>query len=101
MVFCRLPGCTNQADKDFNIIMLVTIIVMMLQLYSDIIRAMAYLMPATYSKHCQISKMMRHIENPGIVTTSYSDIFRYIQGHAELFVALAYTTMPYSEPWHI
>ena len=38
--------------------------------------------------------MMRHIENPGIVTTVYSDIFRYIQGHAELFVALAYTTMP-------
>ena len=58
-------------------------------------------MPATYSKHCQISKMKRHIENPDIVTTVYSDIFRYIQGHAELFVALVYTAMPYSEPWHI
>ena len=78
MVFCRLPGCTNQADKDFNIIMLVTIIVMILWVYSDIIRAMTYLMPATYSKHCQISKMIRHIEKPGMVTTVYSDIFRYI-----------------------
>ena len=58
-------------------------------------------MSATYSKHCQISKMMRHIENPGIVITVYSDIFRYIQGHAELFIALAHTTMSYSEPWHI
>ena len=30
VVFCRLPGCRNKADKDFNIIMLVTMIVMIL-----------------------------------------------------------------------
>ena len=31
----------------------------------------------TYSKPCQISKMMGHIENPGIARTVYSGIFRY------------------------
>ena len=33
------------------------------------------LIPAAYSKPCQISKIMRHIENPGIVRTVYSGIF--------------------------
>ena len=32
-------------------------------------------MPEAYSKPCQISRMMRHIENPGIVKTVYSCIF--------------------------
>ena len=31
------------------------------------------------SKACQISKMMRHTENPGIIRTVYSGIFREIQ----------------------
>ena len=35
-------------------------------------------MPEAYSKPCQISRMMRHIENPGIVKTVYSCIFRDI-----------------------
>ena len=37
-------------------------------------------MPVAYSKPYQISEMMRHIENPGIVRTVYSGIFRHIQG---------------------
>ena len=41
-------------------------------------------MPETYSKPCQISKIMRHIENPGIVRTVYSDIFKHIQGHSAI-----------------
>ena len=42
-------------------------------------------MPAVYSKPCQISKMMRHIENPDMVRTVYSGIFRYIQEHSAIF----------------
>ena len=42
-------------------------------------------MPETYSKLCQISKMMRHFENPDIVRTVYSYIFRHIQGHSAIF----------------
>ena len=33
----------------------------------------------------KISKMMRHIENPGIVKTVYSDIFRRIQIYSPMF----------------
>ena len=33
-----------------------------------------------YSKPCQISKMMRHIENLDIVRTVYSDIFMHSSG---------------------
>ena len=40
------------------------------------------LIPAAYSKPCQISKIMRHIENPGIVRTVYSGIFRDIQAYS-------------------
>ena len=29
--------------------------------------------------------MIRYIENPGIVRTVYSEIFRYIQGHLAIF----------------
>ena len=39
-------------------------------------------MPEAYSKLCQISTMMRHIENPGIVRAVYSgmfSLFRHIQ----------------------
>ena len=32
----------------------------------------------THSKHCQISRMMRHLENFGITRTVYSGIFGYI-----------------------
>ena len=42
-------------------------------------------MSAAYSKPFQISKMMRHIENPGTVKTVYSEIFRRIQGHSPIF----------------
>ena len=33
----------------------------------------------------KISKMMRHIENPGIVKTVYSDILRRIQIYSPMF----------------
>ena len=36
-------------------------------------------MPEAYSKPCQISKIMRHIENRAIVRTVYSGIFINIQ----------------------
>ena len=42
-------------------------------------------MSETYSKLYQVSKMMRHIENPGIVRTVYSGIFMYIKGHSAIF----------------
>ena len=42
-------------------------------------------MPEAYSKPCQIYKMMRHIENPGIVRRIYSGIFNHIQGYSTLF----------------
>ena len=72
--------------------------------------------------------LSRNIENPGIVRTVYSGIFRHIQGHSaiksyvqtycsifrhywgvrrhyqtysELCITLAYTTVPYLEPWLI
>ena len=41
-------------------------------------------MPAAYLKPCQISKMMRYINNPGIVRTVYAEIFRYIQEHSAI-----------------
>ena len=34
-------------------------------------------MPKAYSKPYQISNMMKHIENPGIVGTVYSGIFKH------------------------
>ena len=49
------------------------------------ISTMAYLMPTTYSKPCQISKMMRHIEKPGLVRTVYSNILRHIQRYSAIF----------------
>ena len=44
-------------------------------------------MPEEYSKPFQISKMMRHIENPGIVRTAYSfsGMFRDIQKYPAMF----------------
>ena len=50
------------------------------------IRTMAYLMPGTYWKPCQISKMMRHIEKPGLVRTVYSNIFRHTQRYWAIFI---------------
>ena len=42
-------------------------------------------MPTTYSKPCQISKMMRHIEKPGLARKDYSNIPRHIQGYSAIF----------------
>ena len=42
-------------------------------------------MPETYSKSCQISKMMRHIERPGTVRTVFSSIFWHIPRHSAIF----------------
>ena len=85
MVSCGAPGDTNRADKNYNIIALVTMIMMLLQLYRSIFRTFAYLMPEAYSKNCQISKIMRYIENPVIVKTVYSGICRHNQGHSTIF----------------
>ena len=44
-------------------------------------------MPEVYSKPCQISKMMRHIENPGMVRTvihTFLGIFKDIQQYSAL-----------------
>ena len=42
-------------------------------------------MPEAYSKHCQVSRMMRYIENLGIVGTVYLRIFRHLQGDPAIF----------------
>ena len=42
-------------------------------------------MPTAYSKPCQISKMIRHIEKPGLVRTVYSNVLRHIQGYSAIF----------------
>ena len=42
-------------------------------------------MSEAYSKPCQMYKMIRHIENPGIVRIIYSGIFRRIHEHSEIF----------------
>ena len=41
-------------------------------------------MPEAHSKPCQISKMMKHIENSVIVQKVYSDIFLDIQGDSAI-----------------
>ena len=71
-----MPACTDPAYNNSNITILVTII-MLLQLYRSIFRTPAYLMHEACSKPCEISKMMRHIENTGIGRTVYSSIFRH------------------------
>ena len=38
-------------------------------------------MPVVCSKPCQISKMMRHLENPGIVRIICLGIFRHVQAY--------------------
>ena len=42
-------------------------------------------MPEVYSKPCQVSKMMRDIENIGIVRTICSGIFRHIHQRLAIF----------------
>ena len=42
-------------------------------------------MTEEYSKPCQISKMMKHIENPDTVKAVFSGILRDIQRHVALF----------------
>ena len=56
-----------------------------------------------YSKPCKISKMMRQIENPGIVRTvrHIHVVLIRTKPYSELCVTLTYTTVPYSELWHI
>ena len=65
------------------------------------IRTMAYLMPTTYSNPCQISKMMRHIEKPGLVRTVYSNIVRHIQRYSVIFshVQALWETLRHTEPY--
>ena len=46
------------------------------------LRTLAYLIPEADSKSCQITKMMMYIENPDIVRTVYSGIFRDIQQYS-------------------
>ena len=48
-------------------------------------RTLSYLMCVAKSKPYQTSKTMRHIGNPGIVRTVYSDPFRHTQGHSAIF----------------
>ena len=45
---------------------------------------MGHVMHEAYSKSCEISKMIRHIENPSMVRTVYSGIFRQIQGYSAI-----------------
>ena len=88
MVSCGVPECTNQADKNYNVITLATIIVIIIiiQLYHGIFKTLAYLINEANSKTCQISKVIRHVEKPGIIRTVYSDIFRNIQGLSPIFI---------------
>ena len=79
MVSCGAPGGTNRADKNSNIIT-AAIIIMLLELYRDLFR-----MPEEYSKSCQTSKMMRHIENLGIVKTAHWGIIKHIQQYSAMF----------------
>ena len=77
----RALGSTNQADK-YNKISFKNNNV---KLYRNIVRTLTYLMSEEYSTSCHITKMMRHVENSGIVRTVYSAIFRHIQGHSDAF----------------
>ena len=42
-------------------------------------------MPEAYSKSCQISTMISHIEYPGIIRTVFSGIFSNIQHYSAMF----------------
>ena len=53
-------------------------------MYRGIFKTLAYVMPKAYSKPCQVSKIMRHIENYDIVRKVYSGIFRHIKGHSAI-----------------
>ena len=75
-----MTECTNQADENCNITTLVTI------RKPGTFRNLAYLMLETYSKSSQISKMVKQIEDPGIVRTVYSCICKYMQGHPTLLI---------------
>ena len=81
MVSRGAPGYTNWAEKNSNMIALVTKIIMCCH---GTFRTLAYLIPAAYSKLCQIYKMMRHIENTGIIRTVYLGIFGNIQQYSAM-----------------
>ena len=75
-------------------------IIMLSSQYDSIYRTAAYLMPEAYSKPCQISKIIRHNENPGIVRTIYSSIsyiFRDIQQYSVMFRLIFKHIQPYTE----
>ena len=61
------------------------IIIITYYYFCNIIKIRTYLMPEAYSKPWQISKIMRYIENSGIVRIVYSGIFKHIQGHSAIF----------------
>ena len=44
-----------------------------------IFRTLAYLEPVASSSNCQICKIIRHIQSPGIIRTVYSSIFKDIE----------------------
>ena len=52
----------------------------------------ACLMPESYSKPCQISKMIKHIENPGIVS-----LFRHFQAYSGTFSNIQPCSGQYSD----
>ena len=45
-------------------------------------------MPKAYSKPCQIAKIMRHIENTGIVRTVYFQAYLGALRHTEIYSGL-------------
>ena len=47
-------------------------------IYRGVFRTLVYITTEAYSKPCQTSKMMRHIENPDIVRIACSIIFKDI-----------------------
>ena len=78
----------NRAHKNSNITILETILMLLWQ-YPTIFKTSPYVMPKAYSRPCQISIMMKHIENLGIVRTVYSGIFgdiqQYLAGFRPIF----------------
>ena len=75
-------------------------IIMLSSLYDSIFRTAAYLMSEAYSKPCQISKIIRHNENPGIVRTVYSGIsyiFRDNQQYSVMFRLIFKHVRAYTE----
>ena len=62
---------------------------------------MAYLMAEEYLKPCQVSQMMIHTENLGIINTVQPGIFRHVQEHSAIFshVQQYLRTLRHIEPY--